>query len=127
MEDVKNSHLERGARRALVGLFGEGWCNAEFARLPQKIRDSLLKGLNKRTTPVNVFALLFAAEVGLGKIKDSIEPWTSVSKDMILSARKAIDDVLCTQAEQTSGVCGSTEGGKSDPAEWIQGSVPSSL
>ncbi|KAJ3544987.1 hypothetical protein NM688_g5682 [Phlebia brevispora] len=100
MDDVKNSHLERGARRALVGLFGEGWCNAEFARLPQKIRDSLLRGLGKRTTPLNVFPLLFAAEVGLAKIKDSLEPWATVSKEMILAARKVIDDVLCTQAEQ---------------------------
>lgn len=100
MDDVKNTHLERGARRALVGLFGEGWCNSEFARLSQKIRDSLLKGLSKRSTPLNVFPLLFAAEVGLAKVKDAIEPWAAVSRDMILAARKVIDDVLCTQAEQ---------------------------
>lgn len=100
MEDVKNTHLERGARRALVGLFGDGWCTAEFARLPQKIRDSLLKGVGKRTTPLNVFPLLFAAEAGLEKVKDAIEPWAAVSKEMILAARKTIDDVLCTQAEQ---------------------------
>jgi len=33
-EDVKNTSLERDARRALVGLFGEGWCTQEFAGLP---------------------------------------------------------------------------------------------
>jgi hypothetical protein len=33
-EDVKNTSLERGACRALVGLFGEGWCTQEFADLP---------------------------------------------------------------------------------------------
>ena len=33
-EDVKNTSLERGARRALVGPFGEGWCTQEFAGLP---------------------------------------------------------------------------------------------
>lgn len=37
--------LERGARRALVGLFGEGWCTQEFAALPQKMREALLKGM----------------------------------------------------------------------------------
>ena len=50
MDDVKNPHLERGSRRALVGLFGDGWCSSEFARLPQKTRDGLVKGLAKRTT-----------------------------------------------------------------------------
>ena len=33
-DDVANNYLERGARRALVGLFGEGCCNSEFAALP---------------------------------------------------------------------------------------------
>ncbi|OBZ65104.1 hypothetical protein A0H81_14914 [Grifola frondosa] len=58
MDDVKNPHLERGARRALVGLFGEGWCTSEFATLPQRTRDGLVKGLAKRTTPMNMFPLL---------------------------------------------------------------------
>jgi hypothetical protein len=30
-QDVKNQHLERGSRHALVGLFGEGWVHQEFA------------------------------------------------------------------------------------------------
>ena len=64
-DDVKNGSLERGARRALVGLFGEGWCTQEFASLPQKIRESILKGVGKRTTAVNAFPLLFAAEHAL--------------------------------------------------------------
>ncbi|EED85027.1 predicted protein [Postia placenta Mad-698-R] len=100
MEDVKNPHLERGARRALVGLFGEGWCTAEFAHLPQKTRDGLLKGLAKRTTPLNVFPLLFAAQVALGKIGTVIDTWADVVKDMVLAARKTIDEVLSTQADQ---------------------------
>jgi hypothetical protein len=33
-ENVKNTHLEGGARKAVVGLFGEGWCTAEFATVP---------------------------------------------------------------------------------------------
>ncbi|KAG6808952.1 hypothetical protein H0H92_002253, partial [Tricholoma furcatifolium] len=54
--DVKDTLLERGVRRALVGLFGEGWCTSEFAALPAKLRDSLLKGVGKHPTSENVFA-----------------------------------------------------------------------
>ena len=100
MDDVKNPHLEKGARRALVGLYGEGWCNSEFAQLTQKNRDMALHGVAKRTTPMNVFQLLFAAHAGLAKLNGVIEPWAEISRDMILSARKTIDDVLCTQADQ---------------------------
>jgi hypothetical protein len=34
----------------------------EFASLPQEIRESILKGVGKPTTPLNAFALLFTAE-----------------------------------------------------------------
>jgi hypothetical protein len=67
-DDVKNPHLEAGAKRALVGMFGQGWCNAEFVGLAQKTRENLLKGLAKRTTPPNVFALLFAAHHALSRL-----------------------------------------------------------
>ena len=97
-EDVKNAHLERGARRALVGLFGEGWCTSEFALLPQKTRDSLLKGLAKRTAPLNIFALIFAAQHAMDKLNSVIDAWADISREMILSARKVIDDVLCVTA-----------------------------
>ncbi|KIP06327.1 hypothetical protein PHLGIDRAFT_119037 [Phlebiopsis gigantea 11061_1 CR5-6] len=100
LDDVKNSHLEKGARRALVGLYGEGWCNSDFAQLTQKNRDMALQGVMKRTTPMNVFHLLFAAHAGLAKLNGVIEPWAEISRDMILSARKTIDDVLCNQADQ---------------------------
>lgn len=100
MDDVKNTHLERGARRALVGLFGEGWSNPDFARLSQKIRQNILIGVAKRTTPTNVFPLLFASHKGLAKLNGVIEPWAEISKDMILSARKTIDEVLCTKADE---------------------------
>ena len=46
--DVQNVYLDRGARRALVGLFGSGWVTSEFAELPQKTRDGLLSGVKKR-------------------------------------------------------------------------------
>ncbi|KAI0067016.1 hypothetical protein BV25DRAFT_1270103 [Artomyces pyxidatus] len=100
LDDVKNQHLERGARRALVGLFGEGWCNPEFARLEKKIRDVALKGVAKRTTPLNVFPLLFAAQIALAKLDTLIDPWADVVRDMIVDARKVIDHVLCSQAEE---------------------------
>ncbi|SJL11404.1 uncharacterized protein ARMOST_14807 [Armillaria ostoyae] len=98
-DDVKNAHLDRGARRALVGLFGEGWCTSEFSALPQKIKDNLLKGVGKRTTPQNVFALLFAAEHALGKINNVIDAWADNVRDMILLGRKTIDNVLASQSD----------------------------
>lgn len=99
-DDVKNPHLERGARRALVGLFGEGWCINEFASLSQKMRENLLKGLAKRTTPTNIFALLFAAQHAMNKLNAVIDAWADISREMVLTARKTIDDVLCSQAEE---------------------------
>ncbi|KAG5636467.1 hypothetical protein H0H81_007947 [Sphagnurus paluster] len=98
-DDVKNALLERGARRALVGLFGEGWCTPEFATLPVKIRESILKGLGKRTTPPNVFALLYAAEHALERLSSVIDAWAGDVRDMVLAARKTIDEVVCTQSE----------------------------
>ena len=98
-DDVQNRHLESGSRRALVGLFGEGWVHQEFSSLPLKIRESILRGLGKRTRPLNVFPLLFAAEHGLSKLGVVIEPWGDISREMILSARKTIDDVLCKESE----------------------------
>ncbi|RDX40304.1 hypothetical protein OH76DRAFT_1490393 [Lentinus brumalis] len=100
LDDVKNAHLERGARRALVGLFGEGWCTPEFAALPQKTRDALLKGLGKRTTPMNVFALLVAAQTALKKLDTVVETWGDTVREMVLAARKTIDDVVCSQAAE---------------------------
>ena len=98
-DDVKNQHLERGSRRALVGLFGEGWVHQEFSSLPLKTRDTILRGLGKRTTPLNIFPLLFAAEHGLSKLGVVIEPWGDISREMIMSARKTIDEVLCKESE----------------------------
>ncbi|KAF8268918.1 hypothetical protein EI94DRAFT_1799823 [Lactarius quietus] len=100
LDDVKNELLQRGARRGLVGMFGEGWCNAEFAKLDKKIREAALKGVAKRTTPPNVFPLLFAAEFALTKLDAIIDPWADISRDMITDARRHIDHVLCTQAEE---------------------------
>ncbi|KAF9242262.1 hypothetical protein BU15DRAFT_86859 [Melanogaster broomeanus] len=98
-DDVSNNYLERGARRALVGLFGEGWCNAEFTSLPQKVRDSVVKGVGKRTTPANVFPLLFAAQHAMTKLDAAIDAWADVSREMVLIARKTIDECLVKDSE----------------------------
>jgi hypothetical protein len=68
-EDVKNPHLECRCRRVLVGLVGEGWVHQEFSLLPLKIHESIQKGLSKRTTPLNVYPLLFAARVACTLLK----------------------------------------------------------
>ncbi|KAG2745833.1 hypothetical protein P692DRAFT_20955183 [Suillus brevipes Sb2] len=99
-DDAKNTYLERGARRALVDLFEEGWCISEFASLPQKIRENLLKGLAKRTTPMNVFPLLFAAQHAIKKLDSVIDAWADTSREMVLQARKAIDECLVSQSAE---------------------------
>ena len=53
--DLHQIYIEHGAQCALMGLF---WCTTS----QQKTRDSLLKGLSKGTTPLNIFAPLFAAQ-----------------------------------------------------------------
>ncbi|KZV94374.1 hypothetical protein EXIGLDRAFT_748683 [Exidia glandulosa HHB12029] len=121
--DVKNAILENGARRTLSGLFGEGWCTSEFAALPVKVRSSLLSGLAKRTTPSNLFNLLAATQVAFKRLdkeqadigkkrtaskdpskkidpKDLDESWIATMRDVILSARKVMDDCLCSRADE---------------------------
>src|ERR1700691_1797096 len=72
----------------------------ELATLPQKTRESLLKGLSKRTTPLNIFPLLFTAQHAMEKLNAVIDTWADTSREMVLSARKLIDDVLCVRAEE---------------------------
>ena len=99
-EDVKNQHLDRGARRALVGIFGEGWCTVEFSKLPEKNKHQAIKGLAKRTTPINIFPLLFAAHQALKKLSNISDLWSDGVRELVLSARKTIDEVLCNQADE---------------------------
>jgi len=42
---------------------------------------------------------LFAAEHGLSKLGIVIEPWGDISREMILGARKTIDEALCKESE----------------------------
>ena len=134
-EDVKNQHLERGARRALVGIFGEGWCTSEFSKLPDKTKLQLVKGLAKRTTPINIFALLFATHQALRKLSNISDLWSDGIRDLVLSARKTIDEVLCNlvdecfeQPEWVEFMAG--DGARfedADKVEWVMESVKRGL
>jgi len=94
ISDESANYLERGARRTLVGLFGEGWSNSEFAGLPQKIRDSVVKGVGKCMTPTNVFPLLFAAQHAMKKMGAAIDSWADVTREMVSTAQKTTTIVL---------------------------------
>ena len=98
--DVQNQYLDRGARRALVGLFGVGWCTVEFAQLPQKTKDGLMTGLKKRVVPQNVFPLLFAAHEALAKLNKINDAWGPSVRDMVMAARGFVDTCLAKEAEQ---------------------------
>lgn len=134
-DDIKNPILEKGARRALVGHFGEGWCNPEFAQLPQKTKDGLMKGLAKRTIPLNIFPLLFAAHAAMNKLNDILEAWGDGVREMVLAARKTIDDVLAAESEacfeQSEWMeMMEADGGRFDDAEkveWIMESIKRGL
>ena len=99
-EGVKNQYFERGARRALVGIYGEGWCTSELSKLSDKIKLQLVKGLAKRTTPINIFPLLFATHRALRKLGNISDPWSDSIKELVLSVRKTIDEVLCNRLKE---------------------------
>ncbi|KAF5366519.1 hypothetical protein D9615_010658 [Tricholomella constricta] len=58
------------------------------ATLPQKVRDNLLKGVGKRTTPKHAFALLFTAEHALAWLAAVIDAWAGEVGDMVQTGRK---------------------------------------
>ena len=89
----------KGAMRALVGLFGDGWCTPEFAALPGKTRESLLRGVHKRAVPLNIFPLLYAAQRAVGRLNAVMDGWAHTVREMVLEARKSIDELLCENAE----------------------------
>ncbi|KAJ7892377.1 hypothetical protein B0H13DRAFT_1625632 [Mycena leptocephala] len=95
--DVQNAVLERGARRALVGLFGTGWCTPEFAVLRPKLHSSALKGLAKRTTPANALAILWAAEAARARLAPLVDPWADTVRPLIDAGRGLVDAVFAGQ------------------------------
>ncbi|GJE91835.1 BTB/POZ domain-containing protein [Phanerochaete sordida] len=96
--EPKNEVLERGAQRALVAHFGEGWCSKDFADLPEATRRAALKGLAERTVPLNVFALLYASQAGMKQLGEVKGSWVTVCREMLLGAVDKIDQVLCAEA-----------------------------
>ncbi|KAJ8520850.1 hypothetical protein ONZ45_g2358 [Pleurotus djamor] len=73
--------------------------NGKWA-LPQRLRDTALKGVGKRTTPSNALALLYAAEHAIIKLGPVIDAWADIVREMIYSARKVIDDCLASKADE---------------------------
>ncbi|CAE7231080.1 unnamed protein product [Rhizoctonia solani] len=94
-DDVRDNILERGAQRALAGMYGEGWATSEFLALPLRLKNTLLKGVKHRTLPHNIIPLLLATQAGLAKLSSNSEPAAEAVKDLMLQARKNIDEVLC--------------------------------
>ncbi|KDR68150.1 hypothetical protein GALMADRAFT_161220 [Galerina marginata CBS 339.88] len=101
LDGINNDLLERGARRVLVVLFGEGWCTEEFSALPAGIIGLVLTDLRGITTASSALPMLFAAESALIRLENLRKDWGSIVKSSILSVREVIDSVLCTNA----GIC----------------------
>ncbi|KAJ3893845.1 hypothetical protein GG344DRAFT_42484 [Lentinula edodes] len=108
--EVNDPYLDRGARRALVGLLGDGWVTSEWAGLPARLRESVLKGVKKRMIPptdekskgvnVNVWSMLFAVESALGIRRNSNPNWHETVRMDLLHARKAIDECLADRVTE---------------------------
>ncbi|KAG8691510.1 hypothetical protein FRC11_002406 [Ceratobasidium sp. 423] len=94
-DDIRDNILERGAQRALAGMYGEGWATSEFLALPLRLKNTLLKGVKHRTLPHNIIPLLQATQAGLNKLSTNSEPPAEAVKDLMLQERKKIDEVLC--------------------------------
>ncbi|KDR68156.1 hypothetical protein GALMADRAFT_146638 [Galerina marginata CBS 339.88] len=132
-EGNNNDLLERGARRALVGLFGEGWCIEEFSALPDNTTGLILADIREMMTASNVLPLLFAAELALIRLEDRQKDWGPIVESSILSVRRLIDKALCANA----GTCFEsqtwrhlTDGSKKNVGEnafekvtWVLGAV----
>ena len=97
--EITDEVLERGARRAAVGMFGEGWCSPGFSELPQHICDIILKDMDEFINPDNFFPLLFASEKALHRLNNVNESWTDTVKTLVITVRDMLDGVLVAQPE----------------------------
>lgn len=98
------AHQEReGCRRSCVEgvprMSDEGWTTEEFIQFHPKLRDSLLKGVAKHTSPQNALHLLFAAEHVILPLANRIEPWADTVRDATILARNKTDDVVTREAQ----------------------------
>ncbi|KAJ6576030.1 hypothetical protein DFH09DRAFT_914918 [Mycena vulgaris] len=120
--DVGDLILQRGARRALVGLFGPGWCTPEFATLPVELQVAALKGLAKRTTPRNALAILWAAEAARTQLAaaSTADSWAEIVRPLVDAGRAQVDAVL---GGQTAAVFAEADWGalvRADAeADWV--------
>ncbi|KAJ7488186.1 hypothetical protein FB451DRAFT_1167641 [Mycena latifolia] len=92
--DVQDSILERGARRALVGLFGTGWCTPEFAALSPELHAAALAGLAEYITPGNALAILWAAEAARLELAPLIAEWADTVRPLVDAGRKEVEELL---------------------------------
>ncbi|KDR76440.1 hypothetical protein GALMADRAFT_445556 [Galerina marginata CBS 339.88] len=95
--DVNSKILQLGACRALVGMFGVGWCTKEFAEISPTLLALVFADMKKLVTPANVLSLLFAADGGLEMLARTPEEgrsWANVVKTHITSVRNLVDDIL---------------------------------
>jgi hypothetical protein len=129
--DVQDQVLERGARRALVGLFGAGWCTPEFAALSPKLHSTALKGLTKRCTPANALPILWAAHAAQARLAPMVDTWVDVVKPLIQSGIDVVDSVLGAQTAEVLaaaewGAIMRADGGRFEDAErvdWVCRSI----
>jgi len=105
--------VERGARRALLGMFGQGWCTKEFAALPPNIIESVTGDLRRVACPSTVLSLIFAAETGINKLDQAnvcYRPWVETVRHILLEERRYFDGLLvkdpkgCFESEEWKDV-----------------------
>ncbi|KAF5392915.1 hypothetical protein D9757_000905 [Collybiopsis confluens] len=105
LKNVSDPYLDRGARRALVGLLGDGWVTSEWASMDAKLRDSVMRGVKKRVSAEvaggsagtgdtgggNIWNMLFAVESALAPQGRLAKATASASKAS--RADKVMDDL----------------------------------
>ncbi|KZO95307.1 hypothetical protein CALVIDRAFT_466959, partial [Calocera viscosa TUFC12733] len=94
--DVKNSILERGARRALVALFGEPWSSKEFLALPHKTRLGLVKTVTGHVNPYTVVRHLGAVRA-LREAAAS-QGYSKELEELASTVEKKCNEVVASQA-----------------------------
>ncbi|KZT62467.1 hypothetical protein CALCODRAFT_489830 [Calocera cornea HHB12733] len=94
--DVKNSLLERGARRALVGMFGEPWSSKEFLGLTPKTRLGLVKTVTGRVNTYTVVRHLGAVRA-LREAAAS-QGYSKELEELASTVEKKCNDVVASHA-----------------------------
>ncbi|KDR70097.1 hypothetical protein GALMADRAFT_905998 [Galerina marginata CBS 339.88] len=101
--NMRNDIFECGARRAMIGLFGEGWYTEESGALPWGLFELILDDIREIITAFNVFPLLFQAEKILPQLIVLLDrPEQSLARRVwakIVSVRDLTDEFLYANAE----------------------------